>query len=336
MLERGNLSNAAHLAEARRAPERVVQVLRAAVAAGGTSSATWGNQISAFRLMASAFLDILRHSSVFYRVYNDRAFVRVPFNSQLGAVFTGASASVVAPSAAIPVRRMDLAVASGLPSIKCAAIIAMTRELVDGTDGESLVSRSLRGSVAQAVDQHFINQILISGVPATPSLGSPLSDLQVMLTALAPTAESRLYLIAHPATAIRLATMGTASLGSPTVPSGQALFPGANPLGGELLGLPLLVSAVVPTNSWLMVDASGIAAASDPIELDTSEQGTLQMDDAPTMSGGATGTSPDAPTATTVVSMFQANLVGLKCVAWWNAAKIRPGGVAYLTGTHNW
>jgi hypothetical protein len=45
--------------------------------------------------------------------------------------------------------------------------------------------------------------------------------------------------------------------------------------------------------------------------------------------------SPDPPVGTSVVSMFQTNSAALRCIAYFGASKIRPGGVAAVSNIVN-
>jgi hypothetical protein len=42
--------------------------------------------------------------------------------------------------------------------------------------------------------------------------------------------------------------------------------------------------------------------------------------------------SPEAPVATDAVSMWQTNSVAIRCIAYFGASKLRPGGVVAITG----
>ncbi|MFD2404897.1 phage major capsid protein [Azorhizophilus paspali] len=112
---------------------------------------------------------------------------------------------------------------------------------------------------------------------------------------------------------------------------GQPEFPTVTMSGGSLMGLPVIVSEYVPTDSSgslvALVNASDIYLGDEGgIDLSMSTEASLQMND-----------TPDNPTtATTVlVSLWQRNLVGLRAertIAW---ARRRTSAVAYLTGV-NW
>jgi hypothetical protein len=324
---RGSLVDATDLAAGARAPQRVVDCLKAAVNAGGLTE--WGTQTTQFRLMADAFVDSLRWSSVFFRMLGDGGLIRLPFKVRVGSVITGVGAGIISAGQAIPVKRMDLESVE-LPRQKVGAIVSLTREVLDsGTAAESLISRSLRSSVSLAVDAAVVSQ-LTTGAVSIAATSTPLADLASLLSAIDPTPDSRLYLLAAPDVAIRMATLGSAlGIGSPTqMNSGQRLFPDASPVGGSVLGIPLVVSSAVTAGQLILVDASGIGGASDGVELSAGEP-DLQMDDAPTMSGGVG--SPEAPVPTAVVSMWQVNAVAIRCISFFGLAKLRRGGVAVLT-----
>jgi hypothetical protein len=74
--------------------------------------------------------------------------------------------------------------------------------------------------------------------------------------------------------------------------------------GGEILGVPLLVSDGMSSGKILLVDASNVAVAERPIELRSSEEAALEMADDPS---GAS----DTPTAANLVSLYQVNALAL-------------------------
>ena len=92
--------------------------------------------------------------------------------------------------------------------------------------------------------------------------------------------------------------------------------------------MPVIVSDFV-TNIVVLVNARDIFLAQDDgIQIDASDQVSLQMDDAPTNSSAT-------PTATSLVSMWQTNSVAFRAehaIGWLRG---RTSAVAYLTGV-NW
>jgi HK97 family phage major capsid protein len=320
----GRLGEAAALAETIRS-ERVRSIFeKASISAGGGSS--WGAPLSEYRQVTSAFLDSLRWSSAFFRMYGDGALIRLPFRVRVGTIATAAGGGIVEGGAAIAVQKMALDTVT-LDRQKAAGIVVLSRELL-GSDqaAEALITRSLRGSVSVAVDTEFV-AILLAAATAGNATADPLADLVTAFTAIGLTDLSRPYVITSPAVAITLSTFaGT---------GGNRVFPGAGPLGGELLpGLPLLVTDAMPATTMLVVDAAAIGGASDGVEVEASRQAAIEMSDAPTQRSTLPG-SPDVPIATTATSMWQTNAVAVRAIAYFGAAVMRSGSVAAIEAI-NW
>jgi hypothetical protein len=98
--------------------------------------------------------------------------------------------------------------------------------------------------------------------------------------------------------------------------------------GGTLYMMPVIVSDFV-TNIVVLCNARDIFLAQDDgIQIDASDQVSLQMDDAPTNSSAT-------PTATSLVSMWQTNSVAFRAEHGIGWKRMRSSAVAYLTGV-NW
>jgi hypothetical protein len=320
----GRPDEAAARARGHHASSRVVELLEKAAVTGAAPD-SWGAQLAGYSTMVAAFVDALSQSSAFYRMLADGGLVRLPFAVRVGSIGTGASAAIVKPGMAIPVSQMTLANVE-LERRKAAGIVALSNELLadGGAAAEALISRSLRVAVGTAVDAAFVTTLLdgVSGSGATPNA---MTDLRTALTAIGPTDGSRLYWIAAPDVGI---TLATAQASGPT--AAMPLFPSVGATGGELLGLPLLVSSGVAAGSLLLIDASGIAAASDTVAVDVSPYAALQLDSTPTMSTGSG--SPLRPVATTTVSGWATDTTTIRALAYFGCEKMRAGGVAAITG----
>jgi hypothetical protein len=85
--------------------------------------------------------------------------------------------------------------------------------------------------------------------------------------------------------------------------SGTRVFPNIGLTGGDVLGVPALIS-LDAHNYFVAIDAGGIVLADGGIEIDVSDQSTIQQDDAP--SAGPTN----------LVSLWQANAIALKVTRW--------------------
>jgi HK97 family phage major capsid protein len=305
---------------------RAAAVAKAAVTAGGAGGG-WASNLVESQQVAAGFMDLLRHRSVFYSIVGD--VVRLPFNVRIGTVATGAGAAVVGPGQPIVTARMDFG-NSSLERRKAGAIVVLSDQLIRAIGvGERLIGQSLRDSVAEAVDQDVINNILLVGVTPTAATTAPLTDLRTLLNAVAPAEGSRLHWAAHPGVAIRLATAdATPSTGGPPV------FPTVTPTGGQLLGFPLVVSSKIPSGMLLLIDASRLAGNADTITLQASSEADVEMQSAPTQSMGSG--SPVAPTGVSKVSLFQTNCTGVMATAYYGLVKAQPNAVAAISGITGW
>jgi HK97 family phage major capsid protein len=113
---------------------------------------------------------------------------------------------------------------------------------------------------------------------------------------------------------------------------GAPEFPGITMNGGTLFGLPVIVSEHVPTVSAgayvFLVNAGDIYLGDDgDISIDMSREASLEMDDA--------DFTQDQPTGSTLVSLWQNNLVGFLAERTINWKKRRDGAVAALSEV-NW
>jgi Phage capsid family. len=113
-------------------------------------------------------------------------------------------------------------------------------------------------------------------------------------------------------------------------PLGQPEFPGIDANGGTLMGLPVLTSEVVPTSSSgsiiVLIKQSEILLADEGgVTIDVSREASLQMN-----------STPDNPTtaSTVLTSLWQNNLVGVRCERMVTWRKRRPEAVSYISGAN--
>ncbi len=114
---------------------------------------------------------------------------------------------------------------------------------------------------------------------------------------------------------------------------GNKEFPDITMNGGLLEGFPVITSQYVPTvtagSYVVMVNAADIYLGDEGgVNVDMSDQASLQMDTAPTQEGVT-------PTASTVVSLWQNNLIGFRAERTISWKKRRASAVAVLSQV-NW
>jgi HK97 family phage major capsid protein len=325
---KGVIPDALELAEQSRAPSRVVDVLKTQVSAASItlgSPSAWGDQLVGYRQLVNGFYEVLRGRSAFFTMLQSGALSRVPLKVRFNAATSAAGGSIVGPGQAIPLSQVNFATDTLEPA-KAAALIVVTEELLRSAapGGEAAFGRELRNAVSDVVDQHFFD-LIGQAVTAQFATAGPMAD--ILLDLVNTTDSSSLYFVMTPGLANVMSTV----LGGP---GAGRLFPEMTPQGGSIVGVPALVSTQVPAaagsptqNSLWLVDASGIVANADTIEVSMSRQSLVEM--ANPAAQDATG-----PTAATgpLVSLWQSNSVGIKATCWFGASVVRSNAVAVLQG----
>lgn len=164
---------------------------------------------------------------------------------------------------------------------------------------------------------------------STASTGSTLSaidtDLGGLVEELSGEDLASARWVLHPRTAAYLARLrGT---------GGALAYPGIGVNGGEILGIPAVVSKGVPMDADTaaetqisLIVGSGVAMAGGEVELRTSKQAAIEMDTQPTGDAG----TPTAQSAY-MVSMFQSNCTALMTLGHINWRARRSTVAATLT-----
>jgi hypothetical protein len=181
-----------------------------------------------------------------------------------------------------------------------------------------LIGTELRNGVAAATNVAFV-AAMTTGLTPTASAGTTaanaLTDIGKLLASVTLGETSRPYFVMNPARAKSGAMLLTTA--------GSFAFPALTPLGGSIVGIPVLVSDAVAAGQVLLVDASGIAGDSDVITLDASGQAMIQLDD-----------TPDDPVtaSTAMTSLWQHNMRAIRASRYFAAERFRTGAVAAISG----
>jgi hypothetical protein len=312
-LGKGNASMTLKLAEQSRALPQILDGLKAASAPGQTTGGAWGSDLAPYAQLQDAFLLSLRNVGVFDRMLP--SMKAVPMHSQITVASGGATGATIAEAAPKVVTRMSFSPAIQLTEHKTVALVVITAELARFASN-TLFGQELAAAVAAATDAAFIQRLITSGLPVINSSGSTeaaiLIDIQIALRDMDLQNSSKLFLIVDAKnTAKTWATQGGAQ------------FTKMGPLGGELCGMPVLISDSLPAGTLLVVDASQIGASASTLTLDSSSEATVQMD-----------TAPDSPPigATTLTGLWQNNLVGLRATRYWAAERLRNNAVVQIVG----
>jgi HK97 family phage major capsid protein/HK97 family phage prohead protease len=307
-------------------------MLKAASAAGTTLDSTWAGPLAVMQPSTAEFLELLRPATLIGKINN---FRRVPFNVSVPSQTAGGTYQWVGQGSPKPVGTLAFSAVT-LAIAKAAGIIVLTEELVkiSNPSAEETVRQDMTAGMATYLDTQFIDPSVaaVSNVspgsvtngttPVTTAGTSPdnaRTDLKALVAA---------FVAANLSTANAVFVMSEANafaLGSSLNALGQPLFPGMGATGGSIFGIPVVTSQSAGTTVAL-IDARGILMADDGgLTIDVSREASVQMDSAPT----------DPPVAATVlVSLWQANLVGLKCERFINWKRGRTASVKYVAATY--
>jgi HK97 family phage major capsid protein len=332
-LSKGNIMQAEVLANNhfKDTPE-VGIVMKAAVAAGSTSDTTWAGPLVQYNDMVGEFIELLRPQTIIGRLDSVR---RVPFNIRIPRQTAGTTGTFVGEGSPTPVKKLDFDNIT-LPWAKASTIVVITAELakLSNPSAEALVRQDLMDGLAQYLDKRLIDPAypgvanvspasLTNGVTPTQSTGATLAALdQNVRTCMTTFADAELGLgagvwVMSASMAIRLSMMRTNQ--------DSKAFPELSVNGGTFYGLPVIVSNNVvgsgsPGDQYLiLIDQSNVLLADDgQLMIDVSTEASLEMNDAP--SGGATS----------LRSLWQNGLMGVKCDRWIYWTKRRSQAVQFI------
>lgn len=314
---------------------------KAAIGAGTTTDATWASPLIAFTVMASEYIELLRPATIIGRIPGLR---RVPFNIQMPRSTAGTTMGWVGENAPKPVSAMAFDTVT-LRWAKAAGIVVLTDELVRFSNpaAEAIVRSDMIAAMAQFLDRQFVDPTvaavtnvspasITNGVSATVRTGTNQAAWVVDATTLLTT-----FLTANLSTVggVWIMSQRQALAFSLMLNAlGQPFYPNITATGGTLLGYPVIASENVPSVGSSPADGTPIIFAVAPeimladdgqVVIDASNQASVNMDSAPD--------SP--PTAsTTLVSLWQMNMTGLRAERWINWLKRRSTAVAYISNAN--
>lgn len=308
----------------------LVQVIRAAVAGGGTEAGEWGSElVTADGRYTGDFIEYLYARTLFDKLPLREVPANVTIKGQDGA----ATAYWVGQSKSIPVTKADFFDVT-LSPLKVAALAVVSKELLrDATpSAEMLVRDALVEASAQKVDSTFFSTAaavanvspagILNGLTAGTSAGNDVDGLVTDIKALYAG-----FIAANNASGLHFATTESLakSIGLMQNALGQDAFPGVTASGGTLKGDPIHGGGNVGAGDLILLKPTDIYKIGDRgVEVSLSTEAAIQMANNPD------GES-DTPTAnSSLVSMFQTDSVALKVVRPLNFAKRRASAVAYI------
>jgi HK97 family phage major capsid protein/HK97 family phage prohead protease len=302
----------------------VALALKAAVAAGTATDATWAGPLVQPNI-SNDMVELLRAATIVDKI---PGLYTVPFNVKLPQQTGGGTYSWVGETKPKPVSALAFASLT-LDWAKIAGIIVLTQELIklSNPKAEDVVRREMVNGIARFIDTQFTDPAvaavagvnpasITNGAPTAAATANPLADILGLISHFTTNniPVDGLTFIMSPANAMAL-SFKTYSDGSPQ-------FPGIALNGGSWKGMTFIVSNTVTTKVIAMQPALILYADDGGVTIDASTEASLQMDSAPMSPVDAT---------TVYVSMFQANCVALRAERFINWKRVNTNAVKYLT-----
>lgn len=324
--------------------KRLHGILKDAVSVGSTADANWAGKLSDYQEISTDFIEFLRPKTLVGKFGTEGipSLRPIPFNVKVKGQNVGSTAGWTGEGQHKPVTQgqyfdtyMDFS--------KLTAISVASDELLrfSSPSAAELIRNDLADAIIQKIDEDFI-KINNSGItnikPASitynfdeKEAGSETAQLpasvagaaEVQIQALWTTADTNNF---NPASAVYITTPAIArKLAVMTTAAGFQRFPKITPLGGDIGGIPLIVSNHVDTGAFILAFASEIWLADDGlVTIDSSNEATIIMDTNPQgiVDGDAT-----AKTHQSYLNMYQSNSVAFRAERYINWKKRRANAV---------
>lgn len=333
-LARDGSGSVAEIFKARHPYSRYAELIHQKAAVSAMATTGDSAALAELGVVSQGFIEYLRPRTVLGRM---SGFRTLPLNVRVPRSTAGVSAGWTGQGRPVPATSMSLELVTFPPS-KIGGICVVTKELVtlSTPDAAALIREDLSNAVAAFSDVAFLDPSaaavadvspasITNGATAIPSTGSSAAqieeDFKDLLAAIT-TNKTALYIVVHTDTALFLATLRTTG--------GNRVFPDIGVNGGSIMGVPAITttSGLVDENSpgekiIVAIDAAEILLNEGTIQLQASEAGTVELNSTPTFPADA---------ATTLVSLWQHNLVAFFVQRYVNWERRRDGAVAYITG----
>jgi HK97 family phage major capsid protein/HK97 family phage prohead protease len=327
---KGNRYEAADYAKSHWPDQPEVQILlKAAVAAGTTTDATWAGPLAVAQPLVDEFLEMLRPATLIGKIPGLR---RVPFNVSMPAQTAGGTYSWTGQGSAKPVSALAFSTVS-LPFAKATGLIVISKELakLSNPSAQEIVRNDMIAGMQTFLDTQFVDSTvaavanvspasITNGVAGTAASGTTEAAARADIRALINTFNTNNFGLAG--VVLIMSESVAFTLGTIVNAVGEVSFPGITAQGGSLLGIPVVTSNVVGAQIIAVHAPSVLYADDGQTEIDVSEEASIQMDSAPANPSDAT---------TVLVSMFQRNLVALRCDRFITWLKARANTVQRIT-----
>jgi HK97 family phage major capsid protein/HK97 family phage prohead protease len=317
-------------------------VIKAAISPASTTDPTWAGPLVTYNNLQEEFIELLRPLTVIERIPGLR---QVPFNIKVPRETGATTAYWVGQGSPKPLSQGAFDTVT-LDFAKIAGITTMTQELLKFSrpNAEPILINSLTKAIAYLMDRDFLDPSKAASVGVSPA---SITNGATSIVATGTTADAFRADFANLISQFSIANNGSIAGIVIVMTQTQALrlslmrndfgskeFPDLTKDGGSIEGFTVVASENMaanggsPSDGWPIValKADDILLADDgQVDVDISTEASLQMESA-----------PDSPaTASTVmVSLWQNNLVGIRCERFINWTKARSTSVYYISGAN--
>jgi HK97 family phage prohead protease len=309
----------------------VLEMLKAVVNPGTIAEPAWAAPLAVAQPF-NDFLEILRPATLLGKIPGLR---QVPFNISMPVQTGGGTYAWVGEGAPKPVGQLQFSSVT-LGIAKAAGIIVISEELakISSPSAEMVVRNDMVRGMAQYLDTQFIDPTVGAVANVSPASITNLAngfatagtsgdnartDIKKAITLLTagnyPISET--VLVMSEANAFALSVALTSN--------GVLVNPGLTSKGGTILGLQTVTSQAAGQVVALVHAPSILYADDGGVNIDVSREATVEMNTVPT--------SP-ITAASVYVSLWQANLIGLRAERFINWKRARTTAVVYTTATY--
>ena len=315
----------------------VLEVVRSAVAAGTTTDSTWAGPLLQYQNLASEFIEYLRPLTLIGKIPGLRY---VPFKVKIPRQTGTSTANWVGEGQAKPVSALAFdSITLDIATISDIVIFSQQLARHSSPSAEMLIRDDLAKKIVSYMDAQFIDPTVAStgnspasvtyGVTPTVATGTTGDAMRTDVgTLMQGFLEANMQLneacwVMSQVTAMKISLIRSSL--------GITQYPTLSAMGGTFCGLPVVVSQSVPATGGsptdgypiILMNAGDIVIADDgQVRIDASSDASLQME-----------TAPDSPTtaSTTLISLWQQGLMGLKADRDVNWTKRRSTAVAFIS-----
>lgn len=329
---KGNRFEASEMARQRwpEQAEAIIGIIKAEQLPGTVTGTTWAAPLmqSSQRLVGE-YIEMLRPASIVGRIPNLR---RVPFNVTVPVQNGGGTYGWVGENRPKPVSGLSLTTAV-VRLTKIAGIIPYTKEALRLSDPsiETVVRNDMIAGTARFMDAQFVDPTVHESISVNPPsitdqiVPTPASGLtSTFLRNDLKNIMGKFVTNNEDLTAAVFLMSGSVALNisSQRNALGQKEFPDITPTGGTLEGIPVIVSNNVGARI-ILLNPTEILFAEDPggASIDISEEASVVM----------TTTPEQSPQATSLVSFWQNNLIGLRIDLWVSWRRGLTTAVEYIS-----